>query len=165
MPLPLPLAVIIRPATLADYHVLRAIADAVHEMHAAAVPEVFRSGSAAMPSDYYAYLLRNSTGTVYVAERAGVVTGYLVLEIERSRVGDEATVRRIAHIEQIGVARDARRRGIGRALIETAVAWAKGQNADELRLNVWEFNGDAIAFYEHLGLHTQSRTMSLVLKP
>jgi len=161
---PVPEAVVICPATLDDYHALRAIADAVHEMHAAAVPEVFRSGSAAMPPDYYAYLLRNSTGAVYVAKQAGVVTGYLVLEIERSRVSDEAIPRRIAHIEQIGVARDARGRGIGRALMETAVTWAKEQDADELRLNVWEFNGDAIAFYEHLGLHTQSRTMSLALK-
>jgi len=162
--MPLPVALAIRPATPDDYDALSVIANAVHEMHAAAVPAVFRSGSAAMPENYYAYLLKNITGAVYVAEQAGEIVGYLVVETDQSRAGDGPTRRLIGHIEQIGVAREARGRGIGRALVETAIAWAKEQGADELRLNVWEFNGDAIAFYEHLGLHTQSRTMSLPLK-
>lgn len=154
---------LIRPALLDDYAALSIIADDVQEMHAVAVPSVFRSGNSALPHDYFAYLLKAGTSAVYVAERAGEIVGYLVLEIARSHVTDGITRHRAVHIEQIGVAREARGQGVGRALVETAVAWARGQEADELLLHVWEFNRGAIAFYEHLGLHTQSRTMSLPL--
>jgi hypothetical protein len=45
--------------------------------------------------------------------------------------------------------------------MHAAIAWAKG--ADRLSLQVWEFNQEARAFYQQLGLETLQRTMALPL--
>jgi GNAT superfamily N-acetyltransferase len=49
--------------------------------------------------------------------------------------------------------------GIGQALLRRAERWAAERGASELELTVWEFNQDAIAFYEKLGYVTERRTM------
>jgi hypothetical protein len=41
--------------------------------------------------------------------------------------------------------------------------WAKGNGAAVLTLQVWEFNADAIAFYERRGMTTMHRQMVLPL--
>ncbi len=50
--------------------------------------------------------------------------------------------------------------GIGRRLMDEAQAWASARGATSIELNVYEFNEDAIAFYERLGYRTLSRKMS-----
>jgi GNAT superfamily N-acetyltransferase len=55
-------------------------------------------------------------------------------------------------------------KGIGYQLFQACVAWAKSKGADSLDLMVWNFNKDAIAFYERQGMESLNRTMSLTLK-
>lgn len=43
--------------------------------------------------------------------------------------------------------------------MESAYLWAKKRGATEVELEVWEFNQDAISFYEKLGYETAKRTM------
>ena len=57
------------------------------------------------------------------------------------------------------VAGAAPRRGIGRALLEAVHGWAQAKGLSQVELNVWDFNHEAIAFYEHLGYVTASRRM------
>jgi ribosomal protein S18 acetylase RimI-like enzyme len=40
-----------------------------------------------------------------------------------------------------------------------AERWARARGAEEVWLDVWEFNGTAIGFYEALGYETVSRRM------
>jgi ribosomal protein S18 acetylase RimI-like enzyme len=44
-----------------------------------------------------------------------------------------------------------RRRGLGRQLVEAALAWAAARGADHLRLWVDDTNPNAVAFYQALG--------------
>ena len=46
------------------------------------------------------------------------------------------------------VAPQAHRRGIGRRLIEVVFTWARGQGAQEIRLEVRESNASALRLYE-----------------
>jgi ribosomal protein S18 acetylase RimI-like enzyme len=57
------------------------------------------------------------------------------------------------------VREDCRRRGIGRRLVREAERWARARGAEEIELNVWEFNASAQALYERLGYATFSRRM------
>jgi RimJ/RimL family protein N-acetyltransferase len=58
-----------------------------------------------------------------------------------------------AHVADIGliVAESHRRRGIGRLLLDTAVAWARGSGIRKLELHVFPWNGPAIRLYERFG--------------
>jgi ribosomal protein S18 acetylase RimI-like enzyme len=49
------------------------------------------------------------------------------------------------------VARDYRRRGAGRALMEAAEAWARSTGISKIELHVFPHNAPAIALYEKLG--------------
>jgi putative acetyltransferase len=49
------------------------------------------------------------------------------------------------------VAADARRQGVGRALLDAAVDWARGAGVRKLELHVFPHNAPAISLYEKLG--------------
>jgi len=51
--------------------------------------------------------------------------------------------------------------GAGKALMSAAREWCQEQGVKDMMLTVWEFNTDAIAFYERLGYSPLSRTMRL----
>ena len=72
--------------------------------------------------------------------------------------------RRIAEVTNLGVAKHARRHGVGRALMREARAWAAGRGISAMELGVHEFNAGAIAFYEALGFRTVTRRLSLRLE-
>ena len=67
---------------------------------------------------------------------------------------------RMAYVNAVGVYGAHRRRGIATALMREAETWAKSNGACELRLDVWSFNADAVAFYEALGYRTRSVAMA-----
>jgi RimJ/RimL family protein N-acetyltransferase len=58
-----------------------------------------------------------------------------------------------AHVADLGlmVAASHRRRGIGRALLEAAVDWARTAGVRKLELHVFPWNEPAIALYESYG--------------
>ena len=62
-----------------------------------------------------------------------------------------------AHVADIGliVAAGHRRRGIGRALLETAATWATGAGVRKLELHVFPWNEPAIRLYEGFGFERE----------
>ena len=53
------------------------------------------------------------------------------------------------------VAATHRRRGIGRALLEQAVAWARDADVRKLELHVFPWNEPAIVLYERFGFERE----------
>jgi RimJ/RimL family protein N-acetyltransferase len=62
-----------------------------------------------------------------------------------------------AHVADLGlmVAAAHRRRGIGRALLEAAVAWARRAGVRKLELHVFPHNSAALALYERFGFRRE----------
>lgn len=79
--------------------------------------------------------------TFLVAERNGVVVGYLIARL----------IGRKGHIIAIAVEPRYRRQGIGQALMESVTEILRAKGAEELFLEVRASNLDAIRFYEKLG--------------
>ena len=48
-------------------------------------------------------------------------------------------------------------------MIEFIRGWAREQGYRRLELNMWEFNEDALAFYEALGFSTYRRYMEMTI--
>jgi GNAT superfamily N-acetyltransferase len=63
-----------------------------------------------------------------------------------------------ARLVSMWVAKDARGQGIGTALVEAAIAWAREAHARAMVLTVTSNNGTAMRFYEGLGFARTGRT-------
>jgi len=156
-------AATIRPAVRADYPALVPIAQEILDLHAAALPEVFRAAGDPLHEMYFRDLLASGSGAVYVADAAGEIVGFATLAVRDAPAYGMLVRRKTATIENLVVTAAHRGTGVGHALFQACVAWAQHQGADSLDLIVWEFNEYARLFYERHGMATLNRTMSLPL--
>jgi ribosomal protein S18 acetylase RimI-like enzyme len=105
----------------------------------------------------FAERLANGLGsgaTIFVAERAGQVLGFVWR-------GARGAFNRSAYIQLIGVRPGARGGGVGRALTEFAEAHAQSR---EVFLLVSDFNADAQRFYARLGYAQVGKLDDYVVK-
>ena len=94
---------------------------------------------------YLRALRRYPDAAVFVAEAGGRIIGRL------STIRDAHPASR--HVAALGlmVASDQRRRGVGRALLDEAVRWARESGIRKLELYVLPHNEGAVALYEAYG--------------
>ncbi len=96
-------------------------------------------------------LLGAETSTVLVADTCAAggpgVVGHLTVSVAPYGVAD------IGMLLQAGW----RGRGIGRALLDAAIAWATSAGAHKMSLEVWPDNAAAIALYERAGFVVEGR--------
>jgi RimJ/RimL family protein N-acetyltransferase len=136
---------VVRPAIPGDAEALVSLAGAV-----GSEPEGWLIADSAWRTvgeerRYLRALRRYSHAAVFVAETEAGIVGRLSV----ARDPHPAS----AHVADLGllVAADWRRRGIGRALLEEAVAWAREAGIRKLELHVFPHNEPAIALYDSFG--------------
>jgi putative acetyltransferase len=141
----------IRHADPADAEQLTRLADAV-----SAEPEgwlISIAGewrSAGDERRFLKALRRYPHAAVFVAERED---GALVGRLSVGRDPHPAST----HVADVGlmVAFDARRQGVGTALMQAAVGWAREAGVRKLELHVFPWNAAAIALYETFGFERE----------
>lgn len=135
-----------------------------HDDHVQGDDMVFREVETVMPKEYYIELLEQEHNTVLVARKENKIIGFAVISIEASPVFPSLVQRRFAYIHDFGVDQSEKRKGIGSLLFEACLKWAKEMKVNEVELNVWEFNEEAISFYEKHSMKTISRKMRLAIQ-
>ncbi len=98
---------------------------------------------------YLRALRKFEHAAVLVAEAGGQVIGRLSIARDQHPAS--------FHVADLGlmVAQEWRRRGVGRALMEAAVEWARGAGVRKLELHVFPWNEPAIKLYEELGFERE----------
>jgi len=98
---------------------------------------------------YLKAIRRYPHAAVFVAEDEGTIVGRLSLARDQHPAS--------AHVADLGlmVAATHRRQGIGRALLETAVMWAREAEVEKLELHVFPWNDPAIQLYERFGFERE----------
>ena len=132
---------LVRPAQPAD-------ARAMAEIFAAVAQE--RDGIASEPPvdvGERAALFARTADASFVAVADGQVVGMLHVERSRHGFGDLGML----------VVRDWRGQGVGTALVEAAIGWARGHGLHKLCLEVFGHNAPAIALYRKCGFAEEGR--------
>jgi len=98
---------------------------------------------------YLRAVRRHADAAVYVAE----ADGRIVARLSLARDVHPAS----AHVADLGlmVAVSHRRRGVGRAMLEQAVAWAESAGIRKLELHVFPWNEPALALYTSFGFERE----------
>lgn len=134
---------VVRPASAGD-------ARAMAELFAAVAEE--RDGIATEPpvevGERAAQFARTAAGTV-VAVADGRVVGMLHVDVSRHGFGEFGML----------VDRGWRGRGVGSALLQATVEWARGHGLHKLCLEVFAQNSAAIALYRKYGFMEEGRRM------
>lgn len=151
------MSVIIRESkeedSLSVYNLLRIIAD----LHKNGRPDMFPDLVSKYTVDEVKERLSKSDNGVFVAEKEGSVVGYVFCDVIR-----EGSVNTL-YIDDLCVDPSARKMGIARKLMDKTKEYAKEKNCAYLMLNVWEFNENAVRFYENYGFETRTRHMEIKL--
>ena len=113
-------------------------------------------------SDYfYESLLAELPESFLVGEVNGRLVGYIMCKTEYgfSNFKKLGFVKK-GHVVSVAVLEEQRKKGIGRSLIEEAIAGTKIKKADELYLEVRCSNNEAVRLYEKIGLIIKQRIKS-----
>jgi ribosomal protein S18 acetylase RimI-like enzyme len=95
---------------------------------------------------------QDKRSTVLIAQRPdGTPLGFISLRVSRDVAGIER-----GHVADLAVIDDARRTGVGRALMQAGEEWAAERGLSLLSLDVWSTNERALEFYRRLGYAAES---------
>jgi ribosomal protein S18 acetylase RimI-like enzyme len=153
----------IRPAQRSDIDALLALYCEVHDAHVGARPDEFEL----LTPDEEAGLMREFAAAdparLHVAEVEAGLVGCIRFDIHYRRGRGREAPGRYLYIDLLVVAPKWQNRGIGRALLERAHAYAHEYGVSSIELHVYEFNAAGLHLYEQMGYRSTARRMKINL--
>jgi diamine N-acetyltransferase len=156
---------IIRKAVPWDYDALCALFDQVDALHRDKLPGMFQKPEGPVrDKKHIEALMANEDVALYIAEADGCLLGFVHAVVRESPQRSIYRQRRYALIDNMAVKKGERRKGIGQSLMKKASQWAIEKGATTIDLCVYDFNEEAVRFYQSLGFNGVWRFMSKPLK-
>ncbi len=126
------MAIEIRPATPQDYDDLCALLGQVDALHRDNLSHLYQKPRGRVRDrNYILSLIADDNVGLFVAEAAGVVVGFVHVEVCDSPPIPIFVQRRYAVVDNLVVDQHFQRGGLGRTLMEQAHRWAADQGATE----------------------------------
>lgn len=144
----------IRALTIQDFPHVNDFMMMLHERHVKYRPDIYRPiqrPTTPKAWDFNALLQRESSALLG-AEIEGNLAGICMMTVDEPASSPCMQPRIRRYIHHICVHQDFRRRGIGMALYHTAAKYTAQRGAESIELMVWNFNEEAIRFYQSLGM-------------
>lgn len=135
----------------------------VNDLHVKGKPEVFKPGFGKELQDHIHTVWSDPGQEIVVAESDGKISGYAVLHQILRPENPFMYEREYLDIDEFGVDARCRRQGIASAMIGFIKEYAHEKGFRRIELNMWEFNADALAFYEAAGFETYRRYLEMRL--
>lgn len=107
---------------------------------------------------YFQQMLQEPSYVTYVAEDGQQAVGYLVGYV---RTPNSLYPQIAAELESMFVEQPFRGQGVGRALAEAFLAWAREQGATRVTVTAYAANERAIRFYKSLGFESKQITLEV----
>lgn len=150
----------IRKATKNDIPKLNCLLTQVLELHATARPDIFKRGTKKYTDTELESIIHNDNSPIFVyIDENDLVHGYAFCQIHN--IFDDNILQDIRYLYVDDLCVDTLDRGkhIGSMLYDYVKTFSKENGCKQIRLNVWNFNKGAIAFYEKLGFSSLKITM------
>jgi diamine N-acetyltransferase len=128
----------------------------VDELHREALPWLFRKLEQPRSREVLEQFITAPGCATFVATDAAEspAVGVLVVMLREANKSPMVRPARVAEIDSLAVDETARRRGVGRRLVQAALSWARDVQAERTELGVYEFNDQARLFWESMGFTT-----------
>ena len=139
-----------RDAGQGDLEAIRALAETGYENRLLTEARLDGARVRALYGEWAANDLRGRTPITLLALAEGAAAGFISVGLLRAPSG-------IGFVDLVVVAPWARRRGVGRALMEAAIPRLRERGAHRIELNVAATNGPAIALYRGMGFAPRMR--------
>ena len=147
--------IIIRKAEIKDFNKVHRLIMQVHKLHVKERTDIYKDVDP-MNFEEFKNELSNSNNIYLVAQLENKIVGICfsqIKEISNNRIMKD---RKILNIGDICVDEKYQRNGIGKKLYNQIVQIAKEKNIHNVELMVWNFNKNAIKFYENLGMNVKN---------
>jgi len=133
----------------------------VFDLHAAGKPEVFKPEFGPEVRDHIYTIWNDPQQSIAAALMDGTVCGFAVLHHIGRPENPFMKERDFLDIDELCVDEAFRRQGVAAAMIAFARDFARERGLKRIELNMWEFNQDALMFYEAAGFKTYRRYMEM----
>lgn len=155
----------VRTATDADLDAAARVFSEENRLHATLLPHIFRVAEPVISEAWLQEVLADPRRSLLVGEVGEEVAAVLLIRVQSAPENPIYRPCRSAYIEEMAVLASHRGRGVGARMMESAVEWARDRGAEEILLDVWEANEEAISFYEKLGFRRTQWRMARNLEP
>ena len=135
----------------------------VNDLHVEGKPDVFKPGFGDELRDYIHEIWNDPNKEIIVADNGDVICGFAIINHIIKPENPFMKERDFLDVDEFCVDKEFRRQGIASDLISFIKAHAKEQGFHRIELNMWEFNQDALAFYEAAGFETFRRYMEIMI--
>ena len=150
----------VRAATVADADTISSLNDEVQNVHAEALPHLFKPASReTFSAKEVTEILTQPDNHIFLAYFGEEPAGYIYCEIRRREESPAMYARDQVYVLHVSVNRSHQRKGVATALFSAVTALAKDVGIRRLGLDVWSFNADAIDFFEREGFEIARHIM------
>ncbi len=133
----------------------------VNDLHVEGRPDVFKAGFSDELRDFIYDIWNDPNKEIIVADNGEMICGFAVINHITKPENPFMMERDFLDIDEICVDKECRRQGAASELIAFIKSLAKERGFNRVELNMWEFNKDALAFYEAAGFETYRRYLEM----
>ena len=133
----------------------------VNDIHVQGRPQTFKPGFPKELQDHIKTIWNDPEQRILVCERDGIVCGFAVLHHVIRPETPFMFERNELDIDELCVDQANRRSGVGTELFSSIRSYAQENGFSRIELNMWEFNRDALEFYESIGFKTYRRYLEM----
>lgn len=153
--------VVIEKLKLEDFKEFNALFLEVHMLHAKNRGDIYLETDDLELEKIFEEELVDEKAITLCAKYKNSMVGICLLALKDTGDGKFTRKRSIGYMEVLIVKEDFKHSGIGEMLFNETKRQAIEKGAEHLELMVWEFNTQAIAFYEKQGMKTRNRVLEL----
>ena len=155
----------VRLATMDDAEIIARQTSTVQQLHAGALPEIFKPPSDGLfPPKKLSALLQDPDALVAVAEMDGKVAGHIYAAVVNRAEDAFNRPGSYIYIHQIGVDEMCRRHGVGTALVAFVLNRARARGIAAVHVDHWAFNARAAGFFAACGFSPMKIVMRQTLE-
>jgi ribosomal protein S18 acetylase RimI-like enzyme len=153
----------IRLANSSDCEKILLLEKQVFEFHLNARPDWIDKNKIGVKIgiEYFINCIEDENYRIFVVEEGKNIIGFCVTQIRTIKDHPICFDMKNMEIEDFCIDENYRHKGIGKKLFEEVKKYAKEIEARNVELSVWNFNMDAIKFYESNGMKIRINKMEL----